>query len=124
MAFWFGITSMIRPTGLERIPASFVLASMKQGLSATTSLPQTHPIRRTPQTYSYFTPNFSGADDMCSTTPRDQYLYLKCSERGGESLVSRALERERDPSTYCITGTKYEWMPESAHRSDHKWKRS
>ena len=124
MAFWFGITSMIQPTGLERIPASFVLASMKQGLSAATSQPRTQQIQRSSKTYSYFTPNFGGLDAMCYTTPRDQYLLLKCSDGRGSASVSRAMERKRDSSTYCITGTEYEWMPASAHRAGCKWKQS
>jgi len=124
MAFWFGITSMIRPTGLERIPASFVLASVKQSLSAATSQSQKQQIQRSPQTYFYFTPNFGGADTVCNTTPRDQYLFLECTGGRGNASVSRAMERERDSSTYCITGTKYECMAASACRAGHKWKRS
>lgn len=124
MAFWFGITSMIRPTGLERISASFVLASMKQGLSAATLELRMQQIQRSSQTYSYFAPNFGGADVMCNTAPRYQYLFLECSSGRGNDLVLRATERERDSSTYCITGTEYEWMPASAHRAGYKWKRS
>lgn len=127
MAFWFGITSMIRPTSVERIPSSFVLASMKQGLSAATShsQTQTQQTQLTPQTYSFFAPSFGGADSKCNTTLRDQYLFLKCSDgRCGASSVSRVVEREPDSGTYCITGTGYEWMPASAQRAGHKWKRS
>lgn len=121
MAFWFGITSMIRPASLERIPASFALASMKQGLSAATSQQQ---IPRSPQTYSHSTPNFGGADALCNSTPRDRYIFLKCRDDRGNALVSRIMERERDSSTYCITGTEYEWMAASAYRAGHRWKRS
>lgn len=134
MAFWFGITSMIRPASVERIPTSFILASMKQGLSAATSQPQTQQAERTPQTSSYrprysepigpFTPSFGRTDGVCNTTPRDQYLFLECSNKIGSASVSRAMERELDLSTYCITGTEYEWMPVSAYRPGHKWKQS
>jgi hypothetical protein len=134
MAFWFGVTSMIRPTGLERIPSSFILASMKQGLSAAASQSQTQHSRRTPQPFAYrprsseprgrFTPSFGGAGTIYNNTPRDRYLFLKCSDDGVNVSVSRVMERGRDSSTYCITGTDYEWMPVSAHRPDHKWKRS
>jgi hypothetical protein len=124
MAFWFGITSMIRPTGLERIPSSFVLASMKQGLSVASTQSHTQQMQRTPQPYSYFTPSFGGADAMYSITPREQYLFSRRSEHRGGSLVSRVIERERSSSTYCITGTDYEWMPASACGPGHKWKRS
>lgn len=136
MAFWFGITSMIRPAGLERIPSSFILASMKQGLSAATPQPHTQHtcIERTPRRYPYHprssepigpcTPNFGGTGTLYNTTPRDQYLFLKYSDERGHASVSRAIEREGDSSTYCITGTTYVWMPASAHRPDHKWKRS
>ena len=134
MAFWFGITSMIRPTGLERIPSSSILASMKQGLSVATPQSQTQHPQSTTQPFDCrqqssksigpFTPNFGGVDTIYNIVPRDRYLFSKCSERGGNSLVSRTMERERSSSTYCITGTEYEWMSVSAHRTGHKWKRS
>jgi hypothetical protein len=134
MAFWFGITSMIRPVGLKRIPSSFILAPMKQRLSAATPQSQTHHSQSTPQPFNYqqrwcepvgpFTSNFGGAGTIYDATMRDRYLFLQCSERGGDSLVSRAMERERGGSTYCITGSEFEWMSVSVHRLKHKWKRS
>jgi len=134
MAFWFGITAMIRPAGLERIPSSFVFASMGQGLSAATAQSPTQQIQRKPQNSCHqprssepigpFTPSFGGTGTTYNATRRDQYLFLECSNKLGNAKVSGAMERERDSSTYCITGTEYEWMPASGHRPDHKWKRS
>lgn len=56
--------------------------------------------------------------------PRDQYLFLKCSGDNGDSPVSRAMQKERDWSTYRMTGTEYEWMPELMQHTGHRWKRN
>jgi hypothetical protein len=130
MAFWFGITSLIRPVSLERIPTSRILASTKQSLCAVTShqLQTTESLRTCPrrQPCDGFVASSSakvaGAEHGLAL--RDQYLFLKYSGNSIDAPASRAFERERNGSTYCITGTDYEWVPESAHRSDHKWKRS
>jgi hypothetical protein len=131
MAFWFGITSLIRPISLERIPTGRVLASTKQSLSAATSghqLQTTQSLQRCPRRYpsdglaASSSAKVAGAEH--GLAPRDQYLFLECSSSSINAPVSRVIERERMWSTYCITGTDYEWVPEYAHESGHKWKRS
>lgn len=131
MAFWFGITSMIRPIGVECIPASRILASTKPAItslqqqSQTQELPQTSFHRKTSSKPAVpFGPCIMGVNAGNFTASIDQYLFLRCSGDHGHSPVSRAMQKERDWSTYCITGTEYEWMPESMQHTGHRWKRS
>jgi hypothetical protein len=131
MAFWFGITSLIRPMSLERIPASRILASTKHSLSAATSI---HRVQTTESQQAC--PRRYPSDELAASSsakvtgaerglaPRDQYLFLECSGNSVNAPVSRIIERERNWNTYCITGTDYEWVPDSAHESGHKWKRN
>ena len=117
MAFWFGVTSMIRPTGLERIPSSFILASMKQGLSAATTKSREPSIQHTAppsaacqlqlsELVESPRPSVGGIRATSITKPRDQHLYLKCSSDSGGDIVSRFIERERSPSTYVSLGRR------------------
>jgi hypothetical protein len=49
MAFWFGITSLIRPISMERIPTIRILASTKQRCAATS-----HHQLQTPESLQTF----------------------------------------------------------------------
>jgi hypothetical protein len=133
MAFWFGITSLIRPFTLERIPASRILASTKHSLSAATSDHQLQTTQSLQTCLRRYPSDGLTASSRARVTgaehglaPRDQYLFLECSSSSSSvnSPVSRAIERQRTWSTYCITGTDFEWVPDSAHESGHKWKRN
>jgi hypothetical protein len=106
MAFWFGITSLIRPISLDRIPTSRILASTKQGLSAATSdhqLQTTESLQACPRRYpsngltAFSSAKVAGAEH--SLARRDQYLFLECSGNSVNAPVFRVIERERSWST-------------------------
>src|ERR1700712_984361 len=106
MAFRFSVTSMIRPTGLERIPSSFIATTQSRRPSIQHAAPPSAAGQL--QSSELVEPVKSSVDGMSAisiTKPRDQYLYLKCSSDSGGDIVSRVIERERSSSTYCITGT-------------------
>lgn len=122
MAFWLGITSLVRPIALERsIPQTRVLALAEQRLSLVRSSQQPSQLllysptelRTTPWRLKTLAHGVRGTDAGCNITLRDRerYRFLECSGRSGERLLLRtSVERLRDTGVYCITGTGYEWM--------------
>lgn len=130
MAFWFGITSMIRPTSLESIPptlrhipalAEGTLQSRQRNQRSLAVLPHHHRLSD-PIYISH--PSIRGPNANALTLLRDSYLFLECGGRKLSSPISRIIDQERRSSTYCLTGSEYAWMSESAHQSDQKWEQS
>lgn len=118
MAFWFGITSLVRPIALERsIPQTRVLALAEQrprtSQQPSQLLYSPTELRTTPWRLKTLAHGVRGSDAGCNITLRDRerYRFLECSGRRGERLLLRtSVERLRDTGVYCITGTGYEWM--------------
>jgi hypothetical protein len=109
MAFWFGITSLIRPISMERIPTIRILASTKQRCAATS-----HHQLQTPeslQTFHRHQPSdgfaaSSGAKAASAEydlVPGDQYLFLECSDNSANASVSRAIERENGVGALIVS---------------------
>jgi hypothetical protein len=109
MAFWFGITSLIRPISMERIPTSRILASTKQRCTATLhhqlQTPESLQIihRRQPSDGFAASSGAKAASAEYDLAPGDQYLFLACSDHSTNAPVSRAIEKENGVGALIVS---------------------
>lgn len=130
MAFWFGITSMIRPNSLEHIPSTLrhIPALAEGTLQARRRSPRclaalSHHHRLSDPVHIQY-PNIRGTNVNALTSLRNQYLFPECGGHQYSNPVSRMMDQKRHSSTYCLTGSEYAWMSESAHQSRQKWEQN
>lgn len=117
MAFWWGITSMIRSSAPECIPPSRVIAPLTQSLGSS--------VNRAGALTKYQTSSYARDGGRESDVGiQDGYALQKPNPGDREAKIPRSLHTNPATSTYCLTGTHYEWTQKSDKHMDQQWKQT
>ena len=146
MAFWFGVTSMVRTAGLETSSRSIPQASSRKILSALlSSSPSASPSstvqqpqhrQQKPQELSQILTEYRQHRDPLSNSlpysdisPRDPFSSLPYTrnQRPKNNIALRSspiqrLQPQAQPAarcSYCLTGTSYSWTSDDDHKYDY-----
>jgi hypothetical protein len=130
MAFWFGVTSMIRSAGLESsgsIPQTAcrdllpALMSSSPSSSSPSTNQQSQHRQRKPQQLSRSPTKYQHEDP-----PRSPFSSLLYNQRRQILLQSSPIQRSQlqaPPSSrcsYCLTGTGYSWASDDDYGYDYE----
>jgi hypothetical protein len=141
MAFWFGVTSMIRSASLESssipqtssrnmLPA--LMSSLPSALlSSTTHQPQhrQNKPQQLPQGPTrYQQPHNPPPNSLVfgHLPLRNRFSVLFYNQQGQISLQPTVVQRLQSQApassrcSYCLTGTGFDWAPDDDHVNDHE----